>query len=44
MKEIAVNIIKEELKKREIKVVKILLFGSRARGDIMKKNKMILVI
>lgn len=33
MKEIAVNIIKEELKKRGIKVVKILLFGSRARGD-----------
>lgn len=33
MQEQAVNLIREELEKRGIKVVKIVLFGSRARGD-----------
>lgn len=33
MQEKAVNIIKEELAKRGIKVIKIILFGSRARKD-----------
>jgi len=33
VQERATNIIKEELEKKGIKVVKIILFGSRARGD-----------
>ena len=33
MQNTAINIIREELEKRGIKVLKILLFGSRARGD-----------
>ncbi|MGQ9638812.1 MAG: nucleotidyltransferase domain-containing protein [Thermodesulfobacteriota bacterium] len=33
MQEKVLNIIKEELAKRGIKVIKIILFGSRARGD-----------
>lgn len=33
MEEIAINIIKEELVKRDITVLRIILFGSRARGD-----------
>jgi predicted nucleotidyltransferase len=32
MKEIAVEIIKEELTKKGIKVIKIILFGSRVKG------------
>lgn len=33
MKDKAIKIIKEELEKRKIKIIKILLFGSRVRGD-----------
>ena len=33
MQEQAVNVIREELEKRKIKVIKIVLFGSRARGN-----------
>ncbi len=33
MEEKVVEIIKEELKKRGIKIIKIILFGSRARGN-----------
>jgi len=34
----AVNIIKEELEKRGIKVIRIVLFGSRAKGDYKKDS------
>jgi len=33
MKEKALNIIRDELQKRGIEIVKVFLFGSRARGD-----------
>jgi len=33
MKDLAIKIIKEELERRGIRVEKIILFGSRARGD-----------
>jgi len=33
MREIAIDIIKEELEKRGIEVKKVILFGSRARGN-----------
>ena len=38
MKEKAINIIKNELKKFNIKVLQIILFGSRARGDYSQES------
>ncbi|MEW6202318.1 MAG: nucleotidyltransferase domain-containing protein [bacterium] len=38
MQEKAINIIKDELQKRRIKVEKIILFGSRARGDFAEDS------
>jgi predicted nucleotidyltransferase len=38
MKEIAKKIIQEELHKRGVEVKKIILFGSRARGDYDKNS------
>ena len=38
MKEIAVDIIKNIFKKDNIKLIKIILFGSRARGDFSKDS------
>jgi len=38
MQEKAANVIREELEKRGIKVIKIILFGSRVRGDFKPES------
>jgi len=44
MQDIAINIIRQELEKREIGVIKIMLFGSRARGDFKEDSDLDLLV